>query len=108
MVLLQHHGRDKLRLFKLIQYDVWQELVFNFSAQSAATNYSRIVVQFNSENNNETVVAYIDDFVMNKQIALILHQLLLRYLMITLKEQETLLGQAFATSGSNDAGFGAQ
>ena len=33
------------------EYDVWQELTFDFSAQSAATNFSRIVVQFNGENN---------------------------------------------------------
>ena len=48
------------------QYDVWQELVFNFSAQSATTNFSRIVVQFNGENNYETVVAYIDDFLLGQ------------------------------------------
>ena len=43
------------------EYDVWQELTFDFSAQSAATNFSRIVVQFNGENNYEAVKAYIDD-----------------------------------------------
>ena len=43
------------------EYDVWQELTFDFSAQSAATNFSRIVVQFNGENNFEAVKAYIDD-----------------------------------------------
>ncbi len=37
------------------EYDVWQELTFDFSAQSAATNFSRIVVQFNGENNYEVV-----------------------------------------------------
>ena len=43
------------------EYDVWQELVFDFSAQSGATNFSRIVVQFNGENNTEAVKGYIDD-----------------------------------------------
>ena len=43
------------------EYDVWQELTFDFSAQSGATNFSRIVVQFNGENNFEVVKAYIDD-----------------------------------------------
>ena len=46
------------------QYDTWQELVFDFGAQSGATNFNRIVVQFNGENNYETVVAFMDDFVM--------------------------------------------
>ena len=48
------------------QYDTWQELVFNFSDQAAATNFNRVVVQFNSENNNETVIAYIDDFLLGQ------------------------------------------
>ena len=43
------------------EYDVWQELTFDFSAHSAATNFSRIVVQFNGEGNTEVVKAYIDD-----------------------------------------------
>ena len=42
-------------------YDQWQELTFDFSAQSAATDFSRVVIQFNGENNNEHVLAYIDD-----------------------------------------------
>ena len=48
------------------QYDSWQELIFDFSDQAAATNFNRVVVQFNSENNNETVVAYIDDFLLGQ------------------------------------------
>ncbi len=44
------------------EYDVWQELTFDFSAVSAETKYSRIVVQFNGENNYEGVEAYIDNF----------------------------------------------
>ena len=44
------------------EYDTWQELTFDFSSQSAETKYSRVVVQFNAEGNNEAVVAYIDNF----------------------------------------------
>ena len=42
-------------------YDVWQELTFDFSAIASNTDMSRLVVQFNGENNNEHVKAYIDD-----------------------------------------------
>lgn len=42
-------------------YDSWQELTFDFTDQAAETKYSRIVVQFNSEDNTEVVVGYIDD-----------------------------------------------
>ena len=45
-------------------YDTWQTLTFDFSGSAAVTNFSRIVVQFNGENNYEGVIAYIDDFVM--------------------------------------------
>jgi hypothetical protein len=44
------------------EYDTWQELTFDFSSQAAETKYSRVVVQFNGEGNNEAVVAYIDNF----------------------------------------------
>jgi len=44
------------------EYDTWQELTFDFSSQAAETKYSRVVVQFNGEGNNEPVVAYIDNF----------------------------------------------
>lgn len=44
------------------EYDVWQELTFDFSDVSTETKYSRIVVQFNGENNYEDVKAYIDNF----------------------------------------------
>ena len=46
-------------------YDTWQELTFDFSDVSAETKYSRIVVQFNGENNTEIVEAYIDDISQN-------------------------------------------
>ena len=45
-------------------YDTWQTLTFDFSDHASATNFSRVVVQFNGEANNEAVTAYIDDFVM--------------------------------------------
>lgn len=86
------------------QYDVWQELVFDFSAQAAVTNFSRIVVQFNGENNYEGVVAYIDDFVMNNDSS------------APSPTTAAIPSDDFdgngnitwnsATSGSNDAGFG--
>ena len=91
-------------IIQAYQYDVWQELVFNFSAQSAATNFSRIVVQFNSENNNETAVAYIDDFVINNDSS------------DPAPTTAAIPSDDFegngnitwnsATSGSNDSGFG--
>ena len=46
-------------------YDVWQELVFDFSDQAAATNFTRVLFEFNGEDNYEGVVAYIDDVIMN-------------------------------------------
>jgi hypothetical protein len=46
-------------------YDQWQTLTFDFSSQAAETKYSRIVIQFNSENNFEAVeAAYIDDILL--------------------------------------------
>ena len=52
----------QVEVIQSYQYDTWQELVFEPSAQAAATDFNRIVVQFNGENNYEGVVAYIDDF----------------------------------------------
>ena len=43
------------------EYDVWQELTFDFSSISTSTDRSRLIIQFNGENNNEHVKAYIDD-----------------------------------------------
>jgi len=45
-----------------LELDKWQSVMVDFSAQAAATNFSRIVFQVNGENNNDNVVAYIDDF----------------------------------------------
>lgn len=45
------------------EYDVWQELTFDFSGLSDTTeNYTRVLLQFNGEDNTEPVKAYIDDF----------------------------------------------
>jgi len=45
-----------------LELDKWQTVMVDFSAKSASTEFSRIVFQVNSENNNDKVVAYIDDF----------------------------------------------
>jgi hypothetical protein len=45
-------------------YDQWQTLTFDFSEVSDETKYSRIVVQFNGENNNESCEGYIDDILL--------------------------------------------
>ena len=52
---------SQIEVIQPYQYDTWQELVFDFSAQAAATDFNRVVVQFNGENNYETMVGYIDD-----------------------------------------------
>ena len=61
---LSEPWNSQVEVIQPYQYDTWQELVFDFSAQAGATNFNRIVVQFNGENNNETVVAFMDDFTM--------------------------------------------
>ena len=43
------------------EYDVWQELTFDFSSIKSSLDRSRLVIQFNGENNSEHVKAYIDD-----------------------------------------------
>jgi hypothetical protein len=46
------------------EYDQWQTLTFDFSDVSEETKYSRIVVQFNGEDNYELVEGYIDDILL--------------------------------------------
>jgi hypothetical protein len=56
-------------IIKEIALDTWQEVTFDFAVDTALgqdnplsiTNFSRVVLQINSENNNDTVIAYIDD-----------------------------------------------
>jgi hypothetical protein len=56
-------------IIKPIALDTWQDVTFDFATDTvlgvtdalSITNFSRIVLQVNSENNNDTVIAYIDD-----------------------------------------------
>jgi hypothetical protein len=56
-------------IIKEIALDTWQEVTFDFANDTvlgqadplSITNFSRVVLQVNSENNNDTVIAYIDD-----------------------------------------------
>ncbi|MFT5673251.1 MAG: hypothetical protein ACI9JT_001898, partial [Polaribacter sp.] len=57
-------------IIKVIALDTWQEVTFDFENDEVAgvsnplsiTNFSRVVLQVNSENNTDAVIAYIDDF----------------------------------------------
>ena len=44
----------------------WQTLEFDFSDQKAETKFSRIVLQFNGENNSDQVIAYIDNIFVHR------------------------------------------
>jgi len=44
-----------------VELDKWQRLTFDFSDQSSATQFTRMLVQFNGENNYDSVKAYIDN-----------------------------------------------
>ena len=44
-----------------VELDKWQRLTFDFSDQSSATQFTRMLVQFNGENNFDSVKAYIDN-----------------------------------------------
>lgn len=62
-------------IVKPLQLDVWQIVSFDFKsdpysnldpnsvAPTLRTDFSRVVIQVNGENNNSSVLAYIDDFV---------------------------------------------
>ncbi|SFZ91845.1 hypothetical protein SAMN05428642_102385 [Flaviramulus basaltis] len=57
-------------IIKTITLDTWQEITFDFANDTTAgqpdpisrTDFNRVVLQVNSEGNNDTVIAYIDDF----------------------------------------------
>lgn len=57
-------------VIKTIALDTWQEVTFDFENDTVLgqqapldrTDFNRVVLQVNSENNNDTVIAYIDDF----------------------------------------------
>jgi len=53
---------SQVQVEQTYEYDTWTELIFDFSASSARTDFTKVVVQFNGENNYEAVTAYIDDF----------------------------------------------
>ena len=44
----------------------WQTLEFDFSDQKAETKYSRVLLQFNGENNTDKVIAYIDNIFLHR------------------------------------------
>ncbi|MFK8059814.1 MAG: PKD domain protein [Polaribacter sp.] len=57
-------------IIKAIQLDTWQTVKFDFANDPTAgspnptsrTDFNRVVLQVNGENNNDNVIAYIDDF----------------------------------------------
>jgi len=61
-------------IIKPLLFDQWQTITFNFEndsyinldpnsqAPTERTDFNRVVIQVNGENNNDQVVAYIDDF----------------------------------------------
>ena len=59
-------------IIKPVVLDQWQEISFNFESDSyiptspdpiTRTDFNRVVLQVNGENNNDSVIAYIDDFI---------------------------------------------
>jgi hypothetical protein len=56
-------------IIKTITLDTWQEVTFDFENDVISgspdpidrTDFNRVVIQMNSENNNDAVIAYIDD-----------------------------------------------
>ena len=49
-----------------ITLDKWQTLEFDFSDQKSETKYSRILLQFNGENNTDKVLAYVDNIFVHR------------------------------------------
>ena len=68
-------------IIKPIVLDQWQEVTFDFDEDSyvnldgnspdpmTRSDFNRVVLQVNSENNNDQVVAYIDDFLYNSVLS---------------------------------------
>ena len=54
---------EQSEIIKPIVLDVWQELTYDFEADVDRTDFNRVVIQVNGENNFEAVTAYIDDLV---------------------------------------------
>ena len=65
-------------IIKPIALDTWQEVTFDFANDTvlgqtnplSITNFRRVVLQVNSENNNDNVIAYLDDLSYGNEIAL--------------------------------------
>ena len=51
---------------KAIELDKWQYLEFDFSDQKDQTAFSRLLLQFNGENNNDQVTAYVDNLFIHR------------------------------------------
>ena len=63
---LQNGNKDRpwegqITAEQAVELDKWQRLTFDFSDQSSATEFTRMLVQFNGENNYDSVMAYIDN-----------------------------------------------
>ncbi len=64
-------------IIKPIALDTWQEVTFDFANDTvlgqtnplSITNFNRIVIQVNSENNSDKVIAYLDDLSYGNEIA---------------------------------------
>ncbi len=66
--------QTQCEIIKPIQLDEWQEVVFDFATDNyinmnpgspnplARTDFNRVLIQINGENNSDHVLAYIDDF----------------------------------------------
>ena len=61
---------SQTEIIKAIVLDTWQEITFDFANDTTAgaadplarIDFNRVVLQVNSEGNNDAVIAYIDDF----------------------------------------------
>tara|TARA_R110002050_G_scaffold281600_1_gene429094 strand:+ start:16502 stop:18649 length:2148 start_codon:yes stop_codon:yes gene_type:complete len=61
---------QQTEIIKPVVLDQWQEITFDFANDTTVgasgplnrTDFNRVVLQVNSENNTDTVIAYIDDF----------------------------------------------
>lgn len=59
-------------IIKPVTLNTWQEIIFDFATASpnptSRTDFNRVVLQVNGENNNDQVIAYIDDFLYDGMI----------------------------------------
>ncbi len=51
---------------KVLELDKWQRLEFDFSDQKDQTAFSRLLLQFNGEDNNDKVTAYVDNMFIHR------------------------------------------